>query len=87
MPDRVELASWPKYDCGDIMTDRPTKFAHRPGSSAVTSDSSRTEKLRAIREARESIEKDGTIPFEEIEAWVNSWGTPNELPPPQPRKR
>jgi predicted transcriptional regulator len=69
------------------MTDRPTRFAPRLGSSAVTSDSSRAEKLRAIREARESIEREGTIPFEEIEAWVDSWDTPNELPQPQPRKR
>jgi hypothetical protein len=39
-----------------------------------------------IEEARASVARDGTIPFEEIEAWVNSWGTPNPLPKPTPRK-
>ena len=39
-----------------------------------------------IDEARASVAREGTIPFEEIEAWVNSWGTPNPLPKPTPRK-
>lgn len=26
------------------------------------------------------------IPIEEVEAWVNSWGTSKELPMPKPRK-
>jgi predicted transcriptional regulator len=26
------------------------------------------------------------IPFEEVMAWVESWGTPDELSPPDPRK-
>jgi hypothetical protein len=26
------------------------------------------------------------VPWEEIKAWMESWGTPNELPPPKPRK-
>jgi hypothetical protein len=26
------------------------------------------------------------IPFEEVMAWVESWGTPDELPAPDPRK-
>jgi hypothetical protein len=38
-----------------------------------------------IEEARASIAREGTIPFEEIEAWVNSWGTANPLPKPTPR--
>ncbi|RJF89916.1 CopG family transcriptional regulator [Oleomonas cavernae] len=23
------------------------------------------------------------VPHEEVEAWLRSWGTPNELPPPR----
>jgi hypothetical protein len=26
------------------------------------------------------------IPFEDVKAWMESWGTSNELPPPKPRK-
>lgn len=39
-----------------------------------------------IAKALASVEREGTIPFEEVEAWVESWGTPNELPTPKPRK-
>ena len=34
----------------------------------------------------QSLIDEGGIPLEEVEAWVNSWGTPGELPEPQPRK-
>ena len=26
------------------------------------------------------------VPWDEVKAWMKSWGTPNELPPPKPRK-
>ena len=26
------------------------------------------------------------VPWDEIKAWMESWGTPNELPAPKPRK-
>jgi len=35
----------------------------------------------SIREAEEV----GTVPDEEVEAWMLSWGTENELPMPTPR--
>jgi predicted transcriptional regulator len=41
---------------------------------------------KAIQQALASIEREGTIPFEEVEAWLDSLGTANELPPPEPRK-
>ena len=44
------------------------------------------EEDRLLDEAEAEAERVGTIPFEEVEAWVRSWGTPNELSPPEPRK-
>jgi hypothetical protein len=26
------------------------------------------------------------VPWDEVKAWMQSWGTPNELPAPKPRK-
>jgi hypothetical protein len=26
------------------------------------------------------------VPWEEVKAWMETWGTPHELPPPKPRK-
>lgn len=35
----------------------------------------------------EEFERTGVgVPWEEVEAWVKSWGSPNELPRPKSRK-
>jgi predicted transcriptional regulator len=35
----------------------------------------------------EEFERTGlSVPLEDVKAWVRSWGTANELPPPTPRK-
>jgi predicted transcriptional regulator len=35
----------------------------------------------------EEFERTGVgVPGDKVIAWIDSWGTPNELPPPQPRK-
>jgi predicted transcriptional regulator len=39
-------------------------------------------KTRAIAEARAQIAAGHTIPLADIVRWLDSWGTPNELPPP-----
>lgn len=41
------------------------------------------EDLRRVREFERTGE---AIPGEDMMAWVDSWGTANELPPPKPRK-
>jgi predicted transcriptional regulator len=35
-----------------------------------------------VREALVSLDTEGGIPHEKIKAWVDSWGTDNELSPP-----
>ncbi len=33
------------------------------------------------------FQRDGEgVPWDEVSAWMKSWGTANELPPPKPRK-
>jgi predicted transcriptional regulator len=44
------------------------------------------EESRLLNAAEAEAERVGTIPASEIRAWVESWGTPNEFPPPEPRK-
>jgi predicted transcriptional regulator len=39
-----------------------------------------------IKEAIESLDHDGSIPHEEIEAWISSWGRCSELPVPKTLK-
>jgi predicted transcriptional regulator len=41
------------------------------------------EDLRRLREFERTGEG---VPLEEVKNWVRSWGMPNELPPPRPRK-
>jgi hypothetical protein len=41
------------------------------------------EDLRRLPEFERTGE---AVPGEDVEAWVESWGTANELPPPKPRK-
>lgn len=37
---------------------------------------------RALEQARQGI----GIPWEEVKAWIDSWDTDHELPPPKARK-
>jgi predicted transcriptional regulator len=40
-------------------------------------------RVKAIQQAIEKADAGGPwIPHEEVVAWIQSWGTPNELPPP-----
>jgi predicted transcriptional regulator len=41
------------------------------------------EDIRRLREFERTSE---AVPLDEVKAWVESWGTANELPRPKPRK-
>lgn len=49
-----------------------------PWSPAVLAEDAR--RLADYERTREGI------PWSEVSAWMRSWGTANELPPPKPRK-
>jgi hypothetical protein len=44
---------------------------------ALAEDARRFAEFQRTREA---------VPWDEVKTWMQSWGTPNELPPPKPRK-
>ena len=41
-------------------------------------------KIREIKKGFESGEREGWISNEAVMAWLKSWGTDHELPPPEP---
>ena len=45
------------------------------------------ERRKAIDEAMKSYKEGWYIPEEEVDAWIDSWDTPDELPKPKPRRR
>jgi hypothetical protein len=45
------------------------------------------DRTRAVGDALVQVQNGQTIPSEEIDAWIDSWDTPNELPKPTPRNR
>jgi predicted transcriptional regulator len=63
-------------------------------ASAPVTEQAETEEQRRARlaweeaellKAEEEAEREGTIPAEEVHAWILSLDTPNPLPMPQPR--
>ncbi|MGR4865797.1 antitoxin [Caulobacter sp. LARHSG274] len=40
-----------------------------------------------VQRIADETERDGGIPLEDVQRWVASWDTDNELPPPEPRPR
>ncbi len=41
--------------------------------------------VAGIKQAIASVEHEGTIPHEDMEKWIDSWGTESELSPPTPK--
>ena len=61
----------------------------RTPEQAETEDERRARlawEARALDEAEAEAEREGWIDGDEILAWMRTWGTENELPPPEPRK-
>lgn len=56
-----------------------------PEPQTPSYDAEREAKRRAVREGWDSIEREGVIAQADILAWMDSWDTPGELPPPEPK--
>jgi predicted transcriptional regulator len=46
-------------------------------------DEERVAYLAAVREGREDIKAGRFVPYEKVRRWLLSWGTDQELPPPE----
>ena len=69
--------------------EREAKTLDRPASWVATRAieaflDARAAKTRAIKEALAEAEKGVFISHEAMSAWMESWGTENELPEPEP---
>jgi predicted transcriptional regulator len=58
--------------------ERMRKEGRGPWSPEVLAEDAR--RLAAFERTGEGV------PWDEVKAWLQSWGTPGELPPPKPRK-
>jgi len=43
--------------------------------------------LEAVEEGLRDIQNGDTVPLEDVVEWMQSWGKPEELPPPSLRKK
>ena len=68
----------------DEETDARIKdLAARKGQDAAAVVADAVELLDSVEE----FDRTGlAVPGDEVDAWIDSWGTANELPRPQPRK-
>jgi hypothetical protein len=59
------------------LADMRTKGLGPWSAEALEEDASRLAEFERTRTG---------VPWDEIKGWMESWGTPNEIPPPKPRK-
>jgi hypothetical protein len=59
------------------MNIKVRKIGEGPWSPAVLEDARRLTEFERARVG---------APWDEVKTWMQSWGTPNELPPPKLRK-
>ncbi len=59
-------------------------FCEEPaGDFSIFDEIDEEEEERAIEEAEQAIREGRVISNEAMMRWIKSWGTPDELPPPQ----
>ena len=43
--------------------------------------------VAGVKEGLAELDAGQSVPLADVEAWIDSWGTPNERPMPQARRR
>jgi hypothetical protein len=72
------LAEYASADAAPSAFDRMQAEGRGPWAPEVLAEDAR--RLEEFERKREGV------PWDEVRAWIESWGTPNELPAPKPRK-
>jgi predicted transcriptional regulator len=67
------------------MTSLPRKIMAKP--KAIFDEIDTEAESRAIAEAEADVAADRVVPHEDVVKWLRSWGKPDELPCPVPKKR
>ena len=69
------------------MTDRASSSTVDVDAPAPETEDARIARLAweadRVEEARASVRAGRVVPLEAVEAWADSWDTPNELPKPR----
>ena len=82
----------PKIDAAPSGLAEPSveAFAHKPAESGFVERPGFEDNeahWQDVRRIADETLRNGGIPLEDVIRWVESWGTENELPPPEPRRR
>jgi predicted transcriptional regulator len=56
-----------------------------PTTKSIFDEIDEEEEERAIAEAEVALKEGRFVPHEEVVKWLESWGTPDELPRPKPK--
>ncbi|MGO9173585.1 MAG: CopG family transcriptional regulator [Rhodomicrobium sp.] len=56
-----------------------------PTTKSIFDEIDEEEEARAIAEAEADVAAGRVVPHEEVVKWLKSWGTPHELPRPEPK--
>jgi hypothetical protein len=65
---------------GALPADLAQMRANGKGPWSAEALAEDADRLAAFERTREGV------PWDEVKAWMESWGRPNEMPPPKPRK-
>ena len=79
----MSLADWLADVAGDDNPLSPDMEAHKANADGPWAPDLLADDARRIAEFRRTRE---AVPWDDVKLWMQSWGTPNEIAPPNARK-
>jgi predicted transcriptional regulator len=81
----VETGGVPRYIAG--MAGISLKNSTAPAAEPAMTAAEREARAASIARARAQVAAGEIVPGDAVFEWLASWGTENELPPPEPSRR